>query len=574
MLTKCLLFLIAINMALATYCAYDHTIVIDKRTDNLEWTFAMKNTKYVIIDNIDLAGKTVIIGDGSVLVFKGGSLANGTVVGNNTIVKARNYEIFRRGSTHYRAYRESSSKSSVRPSIMKEYRNSIILEGTWKNKKCGTNWTGLLNESDEDVMLSVKNYVILHLDGTIVKFPNFKALGYESTELPGNHIIDFNHSIISYPDDLNVWVDDTISLPVGATPCSIESGYGLISTKSNSTIANLSIDGKSSFRQDEVVRLGVSCIISIGNSKNVTFENVTLSNVLGPAMTAQSGARDIFFKNCRFNNIGEHVLYSHQYLGYCRFYGCTFDTWDSERISVYRNGIDYVYKYVPPVDGISFDELYNFELQFTDCSFINPKRINAQGRTLGGFLTGTFPLIVNITGCKFIGSQPPLNPGGGSSIYEESGKVNMMIVRECEGAPYVYPSKANYNIVSEFYHCKNIPFRTVYARRYEDCILYLDVYEEDIENVSPSFENEFSQPLVIKNCDFVDSGKVAKINHPAIHRPITFEGCNLTSNVIRKNVTDFITIKSNKSLKITYQSCRINLPGFLVKGERIESSYR
>ena len=48
--------------------------------------FAGKETKFVIKENIDLGGKTVKIGEGCMLVFKGGSLANGKVVGNRTKV--------------------------------------------------------------------------------------------------------------------------------------------------------------------------------------------------------------------------------------------------------------------------------------------------------------------------------------------------------------------------------------------------------------------------------------------------------------------------------------------------------
>ena len=39
--------------------------------------FASKNTFYVIKQDLDLGGRTIRIGEGSTLVFKGGSLANG-----------------------------------------------------------------------------------------------------------------------------------------------------------------------------------------------------------------------------------------------------------------------------------------------------------------------------------------------------------------------------------------------------------------------------------------------------------------------------------------------------------------
>lgn len=567
-----ILFLCVVAISLMTQEAYAYHKVTVRQDTDLVKVFAGKDTKFVIKEDIDLGGKTVKMGEGCMLAFKGGSLANGKVVGNKTKVKASNYEIFKRGYTRYRAYIADGASKGAAPSLQKVYHNCIVLEGTWLNKKCGTKWTGVLNESNEDVMLAVKNFVVLHADGAKVKFPTFKGLGYEGTKFPENHYIDFNHSEIDYPDNLNLWEDKTISIPKGSKPTALESGYGLISISSNTTIANLSVDGKSSFRQDETLRLGVSCIISIGGSRNVTIDNVSLSNVLGPAMTAQSGAKDITIKNCRFFNIGEHVLYSHQYQGFCHFENCTFDTWDSERISVFRNGLNYLYKHTPPVDGgkATYEELYRFDLRFDKCVFNNPKRVNTQGRTLGGFFTGSFPLVVNINNCTFTGAQPPFNPGGGATISEKSGKYFMMVVRACDGAPYVYSSKANYNIVTEFYDCVNIPFRTVYARRYENCKLFLDLHEENIENVSESFEREFSQPLVIKNCELSDGGRDVKINHPVFHRPVTFEGCSFKSVGKRKNQSDVVTVKVEGLPKASFKNCEIDLPAFRLAGGKQE----
>lgn len=558
-------FMMAMDISLAS------TRVAIKQGDDLVKVFSGKNTKYVIKENINLAGNRVVIGGGSTLIFKGGSLSNGTVVGTNTKIKARDYEIFKRGYVRYRAYIPKDYKKGYPPNMKKEYHDCIIIEGTWNNNKCGTNWTGLLNNSNEDVMLAVKNFVVLHKLGSKVKLPRISALGYETTKFPAGYTIDFNNSTISYPDNLSVWEDASIVIPQDAIPCSLESGYGLITVNSNTKIVNLSVDGKSTFRQNETIRLGVSNIICIGNSQNVTFENVSLSNVLGPAMVAHPKTKDITFKNCSFYNIGEHVLYSQQYLGYCQFIGCTFDTWDSERISVFRNGTNYLYKHTPyqEHDDATTDELYAFDLSFTDCTFINPPRVNSQGRTLGGFLTGDFPVVVRVNNCKFIGAAPKLNPGGKDEISEKSGKMYKMIIKGCEGAPYAYPSNGNYNIITEYYDCKNIPFRMVYAKRYENCEMNIDIYEDNIENVSASFEAEFSEPLVVKNCVFTDHGNDVKINHPLFHRPVVFEGCTFNSNVKRDYTAEVVTVKSEKQKEISFNSCSINLPGFrLIGGDR------
>lgn len=555
-------------IALTTGEAYAYRKVTVWQGMDLVKVFAGKDMKFVIKEDIDLDGKTVKMGEGCMLAFNGGSLANGKVVGNKTKVKAPNYEIFKRGYTRYRAYIEKGATKGCPPSLQKVYHNCIVLEGSWMNKKCGTKWTGLLNDSNEDVMLAVKNYVMLHDDGAKVTFPSFNALGYETTKLPGNHCIDFNKSKISYPDNLNIWEDNTIAVPEGSKSCEMESGYGIITTNSNTTILNLSIDGKSTFRQNEALRLGVSCIVCIGNAKNVVLDNVSISNVMGPALVAHPKSENITFRNCFFYNIGEHVMYSQQYLGFCHFEGCTFDTWDSERLSVHRNGLNYVYKHTPLFESgdIPFDDIYRFDLTFSNCHFNNPKRVTSQNRTLGGFLTGTFPIVVNVNNCKFSGVFPMLNPGGGSTISEKTGKCFKMVVRGCDGAPYVYASKSNYNIIAEFYDCKNIPFRTVYAKRYENCELFIDIYEDDNEGVSSSFKNEFSEPLIVKHCEFVDRGTNVIINHPLIHRSISFENCKFKSSANRGFVSEVLTIKSDAIKSVSFRFCEFNLPKFRVVG--------
>ena len=542
-------------------------VVRVRQNMDLATVFATKDTKYLIKDDINLGGCTVKIGDNCTLIFDGGSLSNGTIVGHHTKVKAPNYEIFKRGRTRYRAYVTKNHNGRFPPFLIKEYRDCLIIEGTWSNHNCGSNWTGLLNKSNEDVMLAVMNFVRIHEDGVEVKFPTFDALGYEKGVIPGNHIIDFNYSTISYPSDLSIWEDTNIAIPNDAMPCALESGYGLLTVNSNTTIAHLTIDGKSTFRQNEKLKLGVSNIICIGNSQYVVFDSVNLYNVLGPAMVAHPKSKNLTFRNCRFVNIGEHILYSQQYLGYCHFEGCIFDTWDSERLSVFRNGTNYLYKHTPlqEANGATYEELYNFELTFSNCIFNNPKRVNSQGRTLGGFITCDFPISVTIDNCTFLGAAMKFNPGGDPAISEKSGKANKMIVRNCNGAPYAYSSEANCNIITEFYDCINIPFRVVYARRYENCKLNIDLYEDSFENVSGSFEKEFMEPLVIKNCEFTDNGNDVLINHPILHRPVIFEKCNFLS-VAKRNNSDLIRISTDNIQSVSFDSCVFNLPGFRLVG--------
>ena len=86
-ISLCILFLMTVFTSKAFGCSK----VVVKQGMDYQKVFAAKNTKYVIKQDINLGGKTVKIGEGSTLVFQGGSLANGTIVGNKTKVKADDY---------------------------------------------------------------------------------------------------------------------------------------------------------------------------------------------------------------------------------------------------------------------------------------------------------------------------------------------------------------------------------------------------------------------------------------------------------------------------------------------------
>lgn len=558
----CILLIIVAFFGMAINEAYASSRVVVRQGMDLVKVFSGKNTKYIIKDDINLEGKRVAVGEGSVLVFKGGSLSNGTIYGSNTRVKAKNYEIFKRGYARYRACIKAGAKQSAPPTLLKDYHDCLFIEGTWNNKKCETNWTGLLNDLDEDVMPALRNYILLHKAGVKVIVPHIEALGYESIHIPGGRQIDFSNSVISYPEDLSTWEDRNIILPAGASPNPLESLYGLLCLSSNTRISNLKIDGKSFARQNEVIRLGVSCIISIGNAKNVILEDVSINNVLGPGVTAEVDSKDITFKNCSFLNIGEHVVYSHQYKGFCRFEECKFDTWDSERLSVFRNGFNYVYKYDPPKSSASYDDIYSFDLTFDNCQFNNPKRQTSQNRFLGGFVTSTFPLVVKVNNCVFTGSMPPFNPSCSEELSEETGKGCLLVVRNCDGAPYVYPAKGVYNIIAEYYDCINIPLRTINTRHYERCELTLDIYEDNIENVSSSFLNEFSKPLTIVDCTIKDYGTVMRINHPVNHRPVYFQRCSFIANSPRDAISNILCFSTDQNHIVTFDSCLFDLEGY------------
>lgn len=87
-----LIFVLLINVSLFAKSKYE-TVVLQP-TDNVVSVLKSSNKKYVICNDYDLKGKEVIIGANSILVFQGGSLSNGKLKGNQTVIEAGLEAIF------------------------------------------------------------------------------------------------------------------------------------------------------------------------------------------------------------------------------------------------------------------------------------------------------------------------------------------------------------------------------------------------------------------------------------------------------------------------------------------------
>lgn len=81
------------------------------------------NTKYYIEDNFDLYGQKVIIPKGCTLVFSGGSLRNGTLIGENAGVEAAPVKIFDL---------------------------TLLVKGTWEVKELRSEWFGAKGDGTDE----------------------------------------------------------------------------------------------------------------------------------------------------------------------------------------------------------------------------------------------------------------------------------------------------------------------------------------------------------------------------------------------------------------------------------------
>ena len=70
------------------------TNVYVKKNDDLTKVLSRENRRFIIGDNVSLKGNTVTIGSNSILDFQGGSVSNGVINGNNTLVLGAPYCVF------------------------------------------------------------------------------------------------------------------------------------------------------------------------------------------------------------------------------------------------------------------------------------------------------------------------------------------------------------------------------------------------------------------------------------------------------------------------------------------------
>lgn len=88
-----LFFLIAIGGgAVEGVCARSRVVV--GQNDDFVKVFSGKNTRYLVKKNLNLRGNVIEIGEGSTLVFRGGSFSNGTIIGNFTKTKVTKENVF------------------------------------------------------------------------------------------------------------------------------------------------------------------------------------------------------------------------------------------------------------------------------------------------------------------------------------------------------------------------------------------------------------------------------------------------------------------------------------------------
>lgn len=268
-----------------------------KRTTNitsLNNVFSYSNVVYKIVGDIDLGGGTLTVATGSTLDFQGGSFSNGTIVGQNTKIKAGLTKIF----------------------------DNITINGTWNNDNSYLEWFNLVNSKypiNEALKLSNNLRLLKNTYSvTTISIPESVCIQGESTtesiiNIDSTIDIDNNNIILK---TFSINPSDTFT---GDSLIKVHSSYYCVFEKLNmgSTKVNTAIifDGTDSSYYHVVTNCNISSF-NIGikfmghaNANSVLYNNFYLvkTNIV---IDSCNGLRIIGNTFQDFKTKGIDILYS------------------------------------------------------------------------------------------------------------------------------------------------------------------------------------------------------------------------------------------------------------------------
>lgn len=508
-------------------------------------TIKVKNALYAIKTEINLQGKTLTVPSGCLLFFDGGSFRNGTIVGNNTVVVARDYEVFKHGVRKFRAYGTDSYKYVTRE------QDAIVIKGTWKNTLCGHQWTGMLMQDNNHCAgLAINNFINLHKKGTEIVFPfGHEYYVYDRIVCSG-YSVDFNNSVIRSIDFDKV-EDKTIALPDGSKARALKSLYGLIDFNGNNAyLKNITIDGRAS-KRNEVPSLGTECLISMGSNANCKIQNVTLVDAVGCGICTYT------ITNCTFdslviNGCGEHGIYTHAYKGAVAFNNCHFVNCGQDVALYKQRGQSACVKFSGARDQ-GFFALKDLRAYFTDCSF------ERDGKFEVATTYSDIPY-AEFNRCKWEGVK-------GYSIAtpklaEGIGRLVEFKFIECDNPCYRIQSV---NVIRRLIRCTNVSNPFADAVELTDC--EISVGYADVENnYSDMFRTQYTVPLVCSNCRFVKGSDDTPIRNTIRKpRPMVFNRCqwSFKPSTAKQYKGSYFIIMTNPevaaSKHVSFNDCQIDI---------------
>ena len=507
-----------------------------------------KNTIYCIKANINLQGRTLTVPSGCLLFFEGGSFRNGIVKGNNTIVVAEDYEVFKHGKSVYRAYKADTYK------YVSRNQDAIVIAGTWNNKACGSKWTGMLSlDSNFCASLPINNYIKLHRQGREILFPANKEFYVYDRIVCSGYSIDFNNSIIRSIDFDKV-EDKTIALPIGIQPRALKSLYGLLDFNGdNAYIKNLTINGRASQR-NEVPSLGTECLISMASNTNCQLKNIRIEDAVGCGICTYA-ISNCSFDDVIFNNCGEHGLYTHAYKGTLRFNNCCFINCGKDSTLFKKRGASACVKFSGARDQ-KYVALKDLKAYFSDCLFES---------TYQHYVATFYSDIpyVEFNRCQWRGDVKGYSVVS-PQLAEQTGHLVELKFIDCDNPCSRIESV---NTIRRLIRCSNVSCPFADTVELTDC--EISVGYADIENnYSSMFIAQYDTPIICTNCKFKKGPEDTPIRNTIKNpRPMVFNHCtwdfDASTAKIYKGSYYLVLSTSDKTnttpKSVVFTSCVINI---------------
>lgn len=504
--------------------------------------FAGKDTKYVIKQDINLGGKTVKIGEGSTLIFQGGSLANGTLVGNKTKIKAEDYEIFKHGLRTFRGYTLNGSYKYAIKTV-----NAIVIEGTWNNTQCGSKWTGMEVFTPNDCAgLAINNFIRLHKRGSEVTFPKNGVYHVYEQIVCSGYSVDFNNSVIK-SIDFNKVEDKSISLPSGANSRALKSLYGLVVFGGdNAFLKNLVIDGCSRTR-DETPSLGTECLLAMNTNNSCLLESIVLDYAVGCGICTYS-ISDCTFRNVTINGCGEHGIYTHAYQGSLKFEKCSFINCGQNPALYKKRGQSACVKFSGSRDR-DYSQLKDLKAYFSHCLF------QAENDSFPVATTYSDLPYAEFIYCEWRGNVSGYSVG--SSEFAE--KIGRLIEYRFENCVNPCAKIRSSNTIRRLINCSEVHNPFADAVELSGCEIMAGYAE--VENIyTGAFVAEYGKPVVCKDCSFVKRGGDYSVrNAIKSPRPMRFIRCKwefAPSEIIKNKGSYYLVLSGEKSQNsVRFESC-------------------
>lgn len=264
------------------------TVIVPQNAD-ISTILTAPNNKYIITYDFNLNESTLYLGFGSILVFRGGSICNGTLIGNNTSIKA-------------------SSELAIF--------DKIHIEGSWKCPKIYSSWMKDCNIPNR--ILDVFNLSSNDINNKIYIGPGIYELSFHtdtdaSIKLKSNTICKIEGTIRVLQNNLNgyylMYLKDVKDVEIigggilkgdkdehiylkGSTH---EWGHGiLISNSSNIKLKGLSIK--------DFIGDGICVWDHFSPSRNVIIDDCTISNCRRQGISI-CDAMGYIIQNCSISDI-------------------------------------------------------------------------------------------------------------------------------------------------------------------------------------------------------------------------------------------------------------------------------